>query len=890
VRKLLFLASFLLLSVTPGFSQALAIGTTNRLPTGFLGTPYAINLTAMFGTPPYSWSKTSGSYPTGLTLADSGIAPGTTTINTVGSNFVVGDIITATQAGATDGVFKVTGVDVNGGVTSISDISPGLGYTVANGLSTTWTPTGGGRTGLKLNITALGKGIVGTPTVAGAYTVGITVTDSLSATVTIPFNIFIFDKTLDAYGGVTSRPCTSGAAAHFYTQKMGNRWYLCTPAGNAFWMNGIFGVSTNSGTDYQGVNAINLRNTKYGTTNAWADQTLRRLRSWGFNTLAIFSNYVFPPYTIAHVPYMPYIAFARPSYYALTNNSNYLQKTLTPYNQYGVKDMMQNATGQGVKSTTYSGYRWVTMDYWDPNFESYLKGQLNLDTDGSHAQWSNVANDYAVGIEVDQEDELGGMGAGPNIVGEGFPTILNGAPYAGTNYEHYHLGWAVLVTSPTQTSNTGRGITSYADTEVHTKTALSTWLSTRYGASIAALNTAWGSNYSIFGASGGGWGVGTGVLDEDGKCPSKITTCWIPTDAINLTGIGTTMKADLDAFMLYHLTYYFAAVKDALTTVGVPLLYLGPDSVGSWGTVPRRQVLQAETLYADVLSLGAVPPACNPDCADAQSRVDFAATYGGDKPWINWEGYMANPDSYMSNASNPNNSGPRFLTQPLRGGYWQNMMVPEMFNTCDTAGTCHNVGYKFWDWMDSTGANWGLVTPRDDPYDGASTSITQTYDPWGYPSGCVTGYGCEEAAYAAPYGNFLGPVTTANLAVLSQMGQTIPTVASLSASAWAFSSLVGAASATLTVTLSNTSTTVLNIASIGIVGTGYSFTTTCGSTLAGESSCTATVTFTPTMKAVASAPFTGTLTFTTDSNPNPVQTVTLSGTAGATLMLGGKVQ
>ena len=47
---------------------------------------------------------------------------------------------------------------------------------------------------------------------------------------------------------------------------------------------------------------------------------------------------------------------------------------------------------------------------------------------------------------------------------------------------------------------------------------------------------------------------------------------------------------------------------------------------------------------------------------------------------------------------------------------------------------------------------------------------------------------------------------------------------------------------------------------------------------------------TPTMKAVASAPFTGTLTFTTDSNPNPVQTVTLSGTAGATLMLGGKVQ
>ena len=128
-------------------------------------------------------------------------------------------------------------------------------------------------------------------------------------------------------------------------------------------------------------------------------------------------------------------------------------------------------------------------------------------------------SDYLVGLNVDDLDELNGFGAGAD-----FPTLTNGYPDSGIGRWHPHLGWIVLVTAPTQSSGTdanGNPI-SYSDTTVYSKLALSNWLATRYNGNIAALNQAWGSTYSMFG-SAGGWGTGSGVLDEDG------THSWVPT-------------------------------------------------------------------------------------------------------------------------------------------------------------------------------------------------------------------------------------------------------------------------------------------------------------------------------------------------------------------------
>jgi hypothetical protein len=83
---------------------------------------------------------------------------------------------------------------------------------------------------------------------------------------------------------------------------------------------------------------------------------------------------------------------------------------------------------------------------------------------------------------------------------------------------------------------------------------------------------------------------------------------------------------------------------------------------------------------------------------------------------------------------------------------------------CSSAGTSPIVGLAWWQYTDCQAekANWGLVTLRDDPYDGVSSSTSQGYDSWGYPTGCLATFGCEQATY----GDFLDDVTNANLNAL----------------------------------------------------------------------------------------------------------------------------
>jgi hypothetical protein len=66
------------LSIGPGITFT----TAASLPNGVAGTPYTFTLGASGGQPPYSWSITNGSLPTGLALnASSGVISGTPTAN-----------------------------------------------------------------------------------------------------------------------------------------------------------------------------------------------------------------------------------------------------------------------------------------------------------------------------------------------------------------------------------------------------------------------------------------------------------------------------------------------------------------------------------------------------------------------------------------------------------------------------------------------------------------------------------------------------------------------------------------------------------------------------------------------------------------------------------------
>ena len=173
------------------------------------------------------------------------------------------------------------------------------------------------------------------------------------------------------------------------------------------------------------------------------------------------------------------------------------------------------------------------------------------------------------------------------------------------------------------------------------------------------------------------------------------------------------------------------------------------------GSPPRKQILQAAAQYVDVLVTASIPPVCS-NCTDIQQRIDFLAQYGGDKPWVNWEGYWADADSYMS----PYASAGAFLTtQAARGQMYQQRMN-EFLKTADSGGTYHLAGLKWWELYDNRGeqANWGLITRRDDPYDGVAATTKSGVDQWGYPTGCLTSFGCEWGSY----GDFITPVMRAN--------------------------------------------------------------------------------------------------------------------------------
>jgi hypothetical protein len=74
---------------------------------------------------------------------------------TAGSGYVVGDIVTVVQTGASGGQLQITSVGSGGAVTGLQIVpgQQGTGYTVANNL----TVTGGTGTGLEVNITNVGE-------------------------------------------------------------------------------------------------------------------------------------------------------------------------------------------------------------------------------------------------------------------------------------------------------------------------------------------------------------------------------------------------------------------------------------------------------------------------------------------------------------------------------------------------------------------------------------------------------------------------------------------------------------------------------------------------------------------------------------------------------------
>ncbi len=126
--------------------------TTTTEPTGIVGSPYSMTLSAVGGTPPYSWSLVSGSLPPGLALSPTGTIGGTPTV-------------------AGTFAFEVKATDSVGGTSTqaltITISAPGYSLTAADGGVFTFGAVAfhGSMGGTRLNAPVVG--IASTP--AGGY-------------------------------------------------------------------------------------------------------------------------------------------------------------------------------------------------------------------------------------------------------------------------------------------------------------------------------------------------------------------------------------------------------------------------------------------------------------------------------------------------------------------------------------------------------------------------------------------------------------------------------------------------------------------------------------------------------------------------------------------------
>jgi hypothetical protein len=526
----------------------------------------------------------------------------------------------------------------------------------------------------------------------------------------------------DPYGGFV--PGVAPATGWFTVRQVGDRWMFVTPEGNGFWMLGVFAVIYSDSVDDLGTTGRSRLSAKYGGgqdwQNKWRVHAAQRLKAWGFNTLAEYHHWAMRPGPLSdpNPERLPYIHIAKPCAYVLENRLG--------FGTGPVKDLIVGTSPQHY--TNYRGGQ--APDFFDPNFETYVDGWMRGD-DG--LKYGNIGNRWMLGISMDDTDHLFGFGPGPEI------------PAART---HPHLGWVALVTNFEQASSPW--VAAYADRRVYTKYALRDYLAGKYK-TVAGLNAAWRSSYTSF-DSAGGWGQGTGLLDEDGR------HAWVGNERDEMAGATPAVKADLDEFLYLHARRYFTVMAAAMRRHAPHHLVFGPASLNGWGGLTRKEILKAAGESVDVVQAAIGSP----------RALALTSRYVGNKPIVTWETMVANGDSamwrYPSAAERPQ-WPPLAGTQEERGELYARK-ADFLFNAVSDSGIHPVAGLKFWSWTDNWGekVNFGLVTFSENAYDGWEGVRDRRTDLWRFP------VGGEEK----DYGDFLSAVTAAHTRIRQALSTRAP--------------------------------------------------------------------------------------------------------------------
>lgn len=536
---------------------------------------------------------------------------------------------------------------------------------------------------------------------------------------------------------VPSSTAKSKAAAKpvgfFCVRKIGNRWFFLSPQGRPFWMKAVYAVNLTDGGD----TAVETLRTKY--RNDWtvfAEHAVKRLRSWGFNTLGEYSSaYTYPVPTylrpLGNSSQMPFIRLLNISYYGIFNRGHLAP---SPF-----KTLLAGA----VDSQIYKDWPGNVPDVFDPNFEIYAKKlAAEVKTPSSETIFTEKSSaggmphpsleltPWLIGTTPDDADYLFGFGPGPDEPGR-------------RGVIHPHVGWIVAVTRPEQTANNEVGkafgesqTIRYDNPVVYAKRAWRDFLLQKYK-TLDSLNSAWDSTYSTF-DSDGGWPNGKGLLDESGRNP------WI---GGNSTGPfkNPRVAADLDKFLGIYADKYFRIVSQAIRAATPHHLVFSTGPLNSHSGMSRRSVLAAAGRYCDVIQTDFRLE--KPEILDATYAITG-------KPMFVWIGATANKDSAFH--AYPRDETLTTESQQERAGLYRRE-VEWLFSYQTRSGVHPIVGLDWWEYMDKWAekASWGLVSPHDNAYDGKEAVMARGKDIWNFPTG----------GEDRNYGDFLSAVMQTNLAI-----------------------------------------------------------------------------------------------------------------------------
>jgi hypothetical protein len=496
----------------------------------------------------------------------------------------------------------------------------------------------------------------------------------------------IMSPELDEYGGLSAIRSPSGGTGFFRLEKFGDRWMLVTPAGHPFWFLGVAASGGGPGKDETGKTYQDYLFSKYGPGEAgyavWSTQIKKRLLSWGFNALGMWESPLLRAYgTMGRKPVKPFLPFIHEhtlfAKLSMINRGNYIASP--------VKNIREGIPNGGVFP-----------DLFDPGFEKYAFEAMKADTQ-SVTGGEQVERDspWIIAEVSDESDDF-----------NGFNSIA--AP---------HPGWAALATAPYQNHP------KYSDPEVYTKFAIRDFLEKKYNGSVAALNAAWGSSYTSW-ESDGGYGVGTGLLDEDGRKHKWVGSQY------GLRGETLSMQKDLDDFLYLISQRYFQVCHDAIRSVDKNHLYFGIVSLTV--DTPRPVILGARD-YVDafVASLQHIDERA--PMKDKPPALDFYNLTH--KPILAASLFItAEPDSPLDHFKEPDSQYfATFDTQEERAMFYANYLQ-EILDLRGDDGTYPVFGFHWWALSDDWGAhlNLGLVTLRDNAYDGKEDTVKSGTDPWGF--------------------------------------------------------------------------------------------------------------------------------------------------------------